>query len=248
MATKSESFDKVVSKRKKSVIKTDKSENKNEITESKNIDNESKIEELSKMVVELSKQLASIQAQTVTNQQPIYIQRVQDQPNVVNSVQPNEYIKVMSLLDNRLNLSTRDHGMGKTYSFDEFGETQDILYSDLMEINSHHRNFLQAGYYYILDDRVVALAGKNEAYKHILTKEQIERILSNENDAISLFQKSNQKQQEVIVKFICKKIINNENIDYNLVEKLSKVSEVDIKAKAEASIEAKTIALDKENQ
>jgi hypothetical protein len=248
MTTKSESIDKVVSKRKKSVIKSDKPEINNETAELKDIDNESKVEELSKMVMELSKQLMSMQTQVAINQAPIYVQRVQEQSNIVNSVQPNEYIKVMSLLDNRLNLSTRDHGLGRTYSFDEFGETQDILYSDLMEINSHHRNFLQAGYYYILDDRVIALAGKNEAYKHILTKDQIERILSNENDALSLFQKSNPKQQEVIIKFISKKIINNENVDYNLVDKLSKASGIDIKAKAEATIDAKTATFDKENQ
>jgi hypothetical protein len=239
MTTKPESLDKVVSKRKKSIIKNDKIEIKSEIMEPEKNDNQLKIEELSKMVVELKAQMAN-------NQQPVYIQQTQVQPNIVAGVQPNEYIKVMSLLGNRLNLSTKDHG-GITYSFDEFGETQDILYSDLIQINTHHRNFLQAGYYYILDDRVVAFAGKNEIYKHILTKEEIERILNNEFDALSLFQKSNQKQQEVIIKFIIGKIVNKENIDYNLLDKLSKASGVDIQGRANNAIESKEITFKKEN-
>jgi hypothetical protein len=234
MKTKSESLDKVVSKRKTTKAQTN-NEEVNQLTADSLL-----VKNLSETIESLKKELEVIKSQTMMNNAHDTIpQQYQPNPNIVNTVQPNEYIKVMSLIDNKLNLSTRDHGLGKTFGFEEFGETQDILYSDLMEINNHHRNFLEAGYYYILDDRVVAIASKKEAYKKILTKEQIEKILNNDETAISLFQKANPKQQEVIVKFIIKKIINNEPVDYNLIDKLSRVSGVNIVEKAKASVEIK---------
>jgi hypothetical protein len=183
MKTKSESLDKVVSKRKTTKAQTN-NEEVNQLTADSLL-----VKNLSETIESLKKELEVIKSQTMMNNAHDTIpQQYQPNPNIVNTVQPNEYIKVMSLIDNKLNLSTRDHGLGKTFSFEEFGETQDILYSDLMEINNHHRNFLEAGYYYILDDRVVAIASKKDAYKKILTKEQIEKILNNDEAAISLFQ------------------------------------------------------------
>ncbi len=41
------------------------------------------------------------------------------------------------------------------------------------------------------------------------------------------------------MKFIIKKIINNEPVDYNLIDKLSRVSGVNIVEKAKASVEIK---------
>jgi len=230
MKTKSESLDKVVSKRKTTKAQTNKEE-ANELTADSLL-----VKNLSETIESLKRELEVIKNQTMSNSVP---QQQQPNNNIVNMVQPNEYIKVMSLIDNKLNLSTRDHGLGKTFSFEEFGETQDILYSDLMEINNHHRNFLEAGFYYILDDRVVALASKKEAYKKILTKEEIDKILNSDEAAISLFQKANPKQQEVVIKFIIKKIVNKETVDYNLIDKLSRVSGVNIIEKANATIEIK---------
>ena len=230
MKTKSESLDKVVSKRKTTKAQTN-NEEVNQLTADSLL-----VKNLSETIESLKRELEVIKNQTMSNSVP---QQQQPNNNIVNMVQPNEYIKVMSLIDNKLNLSTRDHGLGKTFSFEEFGETQDILYSDLMEINNHHRNFLEAGFYYILDDRVVALASKKEAYKKILTKEEIDKILNSDEAAISLFQKANPKQQEVVIKFIIKKIVNKETVDYNLIDKLSRVSGVNIIEKANATIEIK---------
>lgn len=230
MKTKSESLDKVVSKRKTTKAQANKEE-VNELTADSLL-----VKNLSETIESLKRELEVIKNQTMINSVP---QQQQPNNNIVNMVQPNEYIKVMSLIDNKLNLSTRDRGLGKTFSFEEYGETQDILYSDLMEINNHHRNFLEAGFYYILDDRVVALASKKEAYKKILTKEEIDKILNSDEAAISLFQKANPKQQEVVIKFIIKKIVNKETVDYNLIDKLSRVSGVNIIEKANATIEIK---------
>jgi len=146
----------------------------------------------------------------------------------------NEYIKVMSLCNNKLNLSTAQGRQGKHYSFMKFGETRNIVFGDLLDINANHPNFLEAGYYLILDDRVIKSQGLEETYAHILTKVQIEQILSNHKDALSLFQVANPKQQKIVVDFIIQKMVANEPVDFNLVNSISKVSGVDINARVKA--------------
>jgi hypothetical protein len=165
----------------------------------------------------------------------VLIENKKEEKTEAKPIAPNEFVKVMSLCANKLNLATRPHGQGKTFSFDRFGETKNILYSDLLEINNNQKNFLEAGYYYILDDRVIDFEGLNDIYDKILSKEQIERILSNEKDASELFQKANPKQQTVIVKFIVDKIITGEDVDFNLINALSKVSKIDIQARVKSA-------------
>jgi hypothetical protein len=182
----------------------------------------SSYEELEKKVADLSSALEQLLKQQV---------QTKTISNKAEQIQPNEFIKVMSLLGNRLNLSTQPHGRGKTFSFDRFGEVKNILYSDLIEINNNQKNFLEAGYYYILDDRVIDAEALNDVYEKILDKKQIETILSSKEGSIAMFQKANPKQQSVIIGFITEKILNGESVDFNIVNEIKRVSGIDINEK-----------------
>lgn len=167
------------------------------------------------------------QVQDLNNKFDVLIAQLQgkkaeqvDQGKLYSEIPPNKYIKVMSLCPNKLNLNTRPHGQGKLFSFERFGEVKRIMYSDLIEINSNHRNFLNAGYYYILDDDVISSESLEEVYSKILTKDKIERILSNQSDAIELFKSANPKQQKIIVTFLTERIANGEPVDFNLVNNI----------------------------
>jgi hypothetical protein len=188
--------------------------------------------ELEKQIEELKKQIEDSKLN-------------ESKSKIVEDVAPNERIKVMSLVNNPLTLSTMKSGGGKRFEFDRFGETRNILYSDLLDVNNNHKNFLEAGYYYILDDRVVALEGLEDIYEHILTKDKIEKVLSNEKDAIALFQKANPKQQDVVIRLIKSKLINNEPIDFNLVNELTRVSGREIQKEVNNTLEAKAAILEK---
>ena len=156
-----------------------------------------------------------------------------------NKIQLDEYIPVMSLIPYRLNLSTKEMGMGDIKRFIKFGEVKNILYKDLVDIMEVHSNFMEAGYFYILDPRVIRQQGLDEVYSKILTKEKIEEILTNNSNpehCASLYNSANEEQQKIIVQLLIDKIKgNSDSVNLNTVEKISKLSKTDILKRAEES-------------
>jgi hypothetical protein len=182
-------------------------------------------EELRKQVAELTKMVEALSKSTAEPKQP----RVAKTKEMI----PNEYVKVMSLVGNKLNLSTRPRGTGKTFSFNAFGDVQTMFYSELLDIINNHPNFFEAGYFYVMDPRVIAMGNYYNTYQKILTKDQIEQILANAGNALELFETANTKQQKVIVDFLIEKIVTNQPVDFNLISKISDLSEINILQRAQ---------------
>jgi|WetSurMetagenome_2_1015567.scaffolds.fasta_scaffold10985_5 hypothetical protein len=150
-------------------------------------------------------------------------------------IRPDTYVKVMSLCPYQLNLSTKSGGKGKLFSFSTFGTTKRIMYSDLVEILENQERFLKEGYFIILNRAVVRKNGLDEIHAKILTKENIEQILSG-NDTpltISLFKSANKTQQEIIIQMLVDKMIEGQKVDLNLIDKLSRSSGIKIQEKYE---------------
>jgi hypothetical protein len=151
-------------------------------------------------------------------------------------IQLDEYIPVMSLIPFRLNLSTKEMGSGDIKKFTKFGEVKNILYKDLVDIIEVHSNFMEAGYFYILDPRVIRQHGLDETYSKILTKEKIEEILFNTNSeyCVDLYNSANPEQQKIIVQLLVNQL-KNETSTVNLytVDRISRLSKIDITKKAE---------------
>lgn len=149
-----------------------------------------------------------------------------------------EYIKVMSLCPMELNLSTEGMGRGKRFKFDKFGDIKRILYSDLVDIMENNSNFLNYGFYYIMDKRVIRKHGLDEAYEKILDKEKIEKILSfNEKESVDLFKSSNQKQKELITDMIVAKIRDSQDVDLNIIDRISRIAGFNLQKMGEESKE-----------
>ena len=135
----------------------------------------------------------------------------------------------MSLVPYPLNLSTKEKGAGKTFKFSSFGETKNILYQDLLEIMESHRRFVENGYFFILDSRVVRMQGLDEAYPKILTKDKIEAILSGSANYMEFYRSCNDSQKKIIVNMIVDKLFEDEDsLDLNMVDKISRESGVKI--------------------
>lgn len=150
-------------------------------------------------------------------------------------IQQDDYISVMSLIPFNLNLATRPGGQGSVKRFNGFGQVKKVLYRDLVEIIETHHNFLEAGYFYILNPAVIREHGLDEMYSKILTKEKIDEILSAQSDAcVEIYKTANEKQQEMIVELIIERLIeDSQGVNLNVVDRISRVSNVDISKVAE---------------
>jgi hypothetical protein len=147
-----------------------------------------------------------------------------------------DYIKIMSLLPYKLNLATREKGQGKIYKFEKIFQIKKIIYSDLVDILEVNREFLEAGYFIILSPKVVRLNGLDEIHNKILTKEKIEQILNGTDEGLALYSSANERQQKVIIElFVDKLIADPLSLDLNMVDRLSRLSGVNITQKAEES-------------
>jgi hypothetical protein len=149
-------------------------------------------------------------------------------------INQSEYIKVMSLLPYRLNLCTKEKGQGKVYRFDTLYQIKKIIYSDLVDILEVAHEFLEQGYFIILNPRVVRAHGLDEAYEKILTKEKIENIFSNTDEGVALFAAASKGQQQVISDMILQRLVEDpKGIDLNLVDKISRLSNIKFIEKAD---------------
>jgi hypothetical protein len=135
----------------------------------------------------------------------------------------DDYIKVMSLCPNELNLSTRKGKGGKIFQFTKLYEVKRIMYQDLVDILETHRNFAEAGFFVILSKDVIRHQGLDDVYANILTKEKMEDILKgNSTDAVNLFKSANESQQEVICRVMVEDLVAGKTMDLNFVDRISR--------------------------
>jgi hypothetical protein len=147
-------------------------------------------------------------------------------------ISPQKYVTVISLTPNQLNLSTQPNGKGKVITFNSWGEKKRVMYSNLIDIIDTSPSFLEKGYYYIAEKRVIRKHGLDDLYATLLTKETIEKMLSkslSDEDTATLYKSANKTQQGIIIDLITHKIMTDEkSVDMNMVANISKISKIDI--------------------
>ncbi len=167
-------------------------------------------------------------------------------------ISPNAYIKVVSLIPYQLNLSTKPGGRGKIFSFPTFGSSKRIMYSDLVDILEVFQHFLENGYFYIQNRKVIRKHGLDDTYAKILDKEKIMQIVNSDPraDIIGLYKSCNKKQQEIIAQLLIDKRLQGEEIDLNMWDRFSRISGVNLQEKydiAKEYLDSRSL-LDKKNE
>jgi hypothetical protein len=148
--------------------------------------------------------------------------------NVNNKIALDDLIPVMSLIDYPLNLLQQTTGRAK-YRFDKFGQTKQVLYQDLLSILENYMHFLEAGYFIILDKKVIGRHGLQDMFSKILTKEQIEKILDGSKDAVKLYEGCSPEQQRKVIGMVTRKLFASpDSVDMNIVNQLSRLSGINI--------------------
>jgi hypothetical protein len=132
-------------------------------------------------------------------------------------------IKVMSLYTGGLNLKKYEDD--KTpFRFNFFGETQPILYGDLVKIISHQRKFFEEGYCVVLDNDVIKVHYLEKFMEKILDKKTIDKLLEYDDEKIrDLYNGTTKQLKQTIVDLMVDKIVKKEYIDRNKVAVISEL-------------------------
>lgn len=184
------------------------------------VDNTANIKSLEKQVQEQQEQIKQLMEMLRNNVTvPVTTES--------NDVGADEEILVISLTPNKLNLIGSDGSV--LFAFDNMYEEQYIDYASLKEIVRANRDMAKSGRFYILDERVVNKLRLKNNYKNILTPEQLKKLFAVSADkAIDLYNLANDMQRQTIIELVKQAKFNSENVDYNLLQKLSELSGVDL--------------------
>jgi len=186
-----------------------------------------------KYIKELEEENALLQSQLGERGQLLAKEEIEFEEEEFD-VSPTAYIKVMSLLPHRLNLCTKERGQGNVYKFDTLFQIKRIMYKDLAEVLEVNRGFLEKGYFAILNRKVVRLNGLDEIQDKNLDKEKIEQVFLGTDEGLSLYSSASESQQKVIIDTILQKMIDDPtSVDLNTVDKISRMSKINLSQKAE---------------
>ena len=195
------------------------------------------IGELKKLFKESQEQLRNLQLKIEENE-PRYRRE---------SAKQDDYIEVISLCPNMITLTTEQKGRGFPYTWTNFGDISQIVYSDLQRLIKNHgsglyTDFFREGYLYINDKDVVKKSGFNAIYDKILNLGQMKEILlCNSEECVKLFKSTNRTQQLFICDMLIKNIAEGAELDLNIVDKLGRAVGVKITEQADEAISYKEL-------
>jgi hypothetical protein len=200
--------------------------------------------ELSKKYDDLQKQLAEMtkRLEELSSSKPV--EKIEEKffdAEEDIEIKPDKYIKVMSLISERLNLNTEPKGRGRPFIFTHYGEVKRILYSDLLRIIENNRSFLDSLYFIIMDPDVIRKHDLLGTYEKALNKEKIDLFFApnaNQTDAVNLFKATSKKQRESIVNLILDRMREGHVMDFNFLRRLSDIIGYSISEKYDAAKEA----------
>lgn len=176
--------------------------------------------ELKAQLQTILEQMSLLTGNPVSEPKPTQIEEEEEHHVDIN---PLKTIKVISLSDGGVSLRTSPDGKGKNFRFDKFGHSLSITYSDLQDVISTDRKFIETGVVYICDKDVVRNNYLTEYYKNFLTADKISNILSFKvKDIVDMVSNTTEPIQETIISLIVKKINNNEYVDMNKVDAIGK--------------------------
>lgn len=187
-------------------------------------DMQSQLDEMKKLIENLANTQNTVVANTTTNNVEVQQSEIEDYDEIV--IRPDRYIPVMSLASTRLILKA---GKGKFYNFGEYGEVQNIIYSDIMEIVRNHRKLAMEGAFYILNEKVVSAQGLKANYDEILNKQALDELVNKSVDEFEpIFTKLSSSQKKAVINNVVKAVVDNQDVSMNIINVINKDCKVNI--------------------
>ena len=137
------------------------------------------------------------------------------------SIDLDEDIDVISLCNNKLNLSTGGFGKGELYWFENFGEVKPIPFRDLKEIVKNNRSFLEKGYYYVESEKARKALRILRIYDNLPAAQDLITLLDKDSKTIGvILGRMTPEQKTMIASVVIDKLYNNVSIDMNIVKEI----------------------------
>lgn len=195
----------------------------NKKVEIKEVNQDDIVKQLMAQIEEQNKKMAEMQEQI--NNQPQTPTIIQQTNNGLSG----KKVKVVNLMHNTLNISTEPRGMGRVYTFKEYGDSRLIKYDDLADIVAAYPKTMEGGFAYICDKEVVESLGLTDDYKKLFDKETMDRVIRlREESDLELFLGMDIKLQESTARKIAQRLNANERIDYNYINIIKEKTGIDI--------------------
>ena len=204
---------------------------KETVVEEKNT-NEELIKQLMEQVASLTKQVEDAKNEKTDLQQLVDVLKNGQGSNLDKL--PTK-VKVISLLENQLNLSTQPNGTGKIYTFSKLGDSKIIRMQDLEEILSivQYREQAERGYYYICNADVVEEFGLTEEYEKIMNDKVLAEVETLKSDnSVDIFVGLNKTVQGSLARKMAENIANGVRLDRNKLEDIRLATDIDIEKMA----------------
>ena len=176
-------------------------------------------QELLKKLEEMQKQLADLKAENESLKETKQVVDTDEE-----EINGDTEVVVISQFMGKLVISTEGNGIGTVYRFEEFGDVQDIPFSDLKEIVKNKPNFAKEGLFYIANEKAVKKLRLTKEYEHIIHNDLFAHLLDEKSDVVvKAYQNAPKLQQEQIVAMIDERLAANKEVDGNVLMKIGKL-------------------------
>lgn len=186
------------------------------------LDNNNELEQVKKEKDELAKMLKMMQAQMESLQNQFNAQN-SDNNNIVVTQSDNitRTVKVISLVPNTYNLTTQPNGRGKLYTFNKFGDSLNIRFTDMQDILNIYGQQFESGMAILTNKKDYDDLAIGYLWDSVISKDKLDRLLElKDEESINAILNMDKDTQERIARIIAQKIFDGVNYNYNVIRDL----------------------------
>lgn len=186
------------------------------------LDDNNELEQVKKEKDELAKMLKKMQAQMESLQSQFNAQN-SDNNNIVVTQSDNitRTVKVISLVPNTYNLTTQPNGRGKLYTFNKFGDSLNIRFTDMQDILNIYGQQFESGMAILTNKKDYDDLAIGYLWDSVISKDKLDRLLElKDEESIDAILNMDKDTQERIARIIAQKIFDGVNYNYNVIRDL----------------------------
>ena len=146
-----------------------------------------------------------------------------DNNNIVVTQSDNitRTVKVISLVPNTYNLTTQPNGRGKIYTFNKFGDSLNIRFTDMQDILNIYGQQFESGMAILTNKKDYDDLAIGYLWDSVISKDKLDRLLElKDEESIDAILNMDKDTQERIARIIAQKIFDGVNYNYNVIRDL----------------------------